>query len=718
MIHATMDTTRLNAIEKSIKGWKSLLSGLTSGLIFYGLLSGLAIYALPFSQYNQFNVLIHTILGLISLVPIGVYCWKHWKTRTGGTLNHYQLLGYSAIVFLVICLITGIVLTGQSLFSNRISSLQSTIHLLSAIIVGLFFALHILTIALRKMKQGKIKTQIKSAQKIFNLWVLSVTFLSVLWGFIGWANYQIPEKFQFFDSQYNWRFGQDKPFQPSLAVLDINDSDQSGHQKNHPLKAANPKYLSRSKSCGSSNCHENIYKEWLPSAHRYSSMDDMFQKVQTIMMTETSPEHTRYCAGCHDPISLLSGAKNSTNVTLGVEGYDEGSSCVVCHSIVKTDVQGNGNYVIHIPDRYLYELNDDPISKLVSDFLIRSYPKHHVQSYSKPLYKTEEFCAACHKQYIDKQVNTDIGKVQGQNQYDSWKNSRWYHKNDPKKSISCRECHMPLQNTADPANGDSSDYYRSPTDNKHRSHRTLATNSYIPQLMKLDGAKKHIQLTESWLQGRIDIPEIADKWVKGPVVSLQVIAPQSITEGERVSVAIAMLNNKAGHDFPTGPLDMIESWVELIVTDQNHKVVFHQGGLDDQNRVDKGATFRADGFDRKGALIDRHNLWDLVGANYKRTLFPGRKDLLQMQFQCPSMARGRVIANQKGEAIGERKDLIQFDTANLQQGINKLHIVAKLWYRKANPEFLNAVYGIGHSKVIPAIMMTEAEQDIQVLHAQ
>lgn len=90
---------------------------------------------------------------------------------------------------------------------------------------------------------------------------------------------------------------------------------------------------------------------------------------------------------------------------------------------MQTDVQGNADFTIQPPTRYAYELSDGAVGKYVSDFLIRTYPEHHVSSYSRPLYKTPEFCGACHKQYVDKEVNTDIGKVQGQNQYDSWKNS-------------------------------------------------------------------------------------------------------------------------------------------------------------------------------------------------------------------------------------------------------------------------------------------------------
>ncbi len=702
-----MKPKRINAIEKSIQGWSDSLSGIVSGLILYGLLSGLVIYLLPFSSFNQFNVLVHSIIGLLSLLPIFWYSWKHWAIRRGGTLNHYQLLGYGLFVFILICLITGLILTWQSIYSNQITDFQSNLHLITGIIIGVLIAAHLATLIFRKMKQGDTLHRIRQTQRIFYKWTSFTVVIYFLVTALWTQSYQPPNKFMAFSSSYNWRFGKDKPFAPSLALLDV-----PSQKKLSAVKAANPKYLSGSKSCGSSNCHENIYKEWLPSAHRYSSMDELFQKVQTIMVKETTAEHTRYCAGCHDPISLLSGAKDSGNMTLGAEGFDEGSSCVICHSISQTDVQGNGNYTVSIPDRYAYELNSDPLSKFVSDFLIRAYPRHHVTSYSKPLYKTEEFCAACHKQYLDKQVNTDIGKVQGQNQYDSWKNSRWYHKNDPKKNISCRECHMPLQATADPANGDSSDYYRSPDDNKHRSHRTLASNSYIPQLLKLDGADEQIKLTEKWLQGKIEIPEIADKWVNGPVVKMQLSATKNIRPGQPIDISLSLMNNKTGHDFPTGPLDMIESWIELTVTDDQGKIIFHQGAIDENNRIKGGATFRADGFDRQGQLINRHNLWDLVGANYKRTLFPGRKDLIKYQLQCPSMARGRIIANQKGVNMGVRKENMSIPSDKLVKVKGKLVVNAKLWYRKVNPEFLNTVYGVGHKKVVPALLMTEQQTEI------
>ena len=92
----------------------------------------------------------------------------------------------------------------------------------------------------------------------------------------------------------------------------------------------------------------------------------------------------------------------------------------------------------------MYELGDTAGPRLVRDFLIRAYPRQHVESLQHKLFKSPEFCAACHKQFIDKEINR-VGWVQLQNQFDAWRKSRWNHPNDPTKTVECRECHMPLK---------------------------------------------------------------------------------------------------------------------------------------------------------------------------------------------------------------------------------------------------------------------------------
>ena len=741
--------SKTNRVD-TVAEWRSPLTVLAHSVLLFEVLTGFVIYLSPFGELSQFSVLLHTLVGLLMIVPVTWYLIRHWRVRRGGNLSHVQLLGYAAAAALAVCAVSGCVVTWQGAVGPAMSYTWDVVHLFSGLAFLLLIVVHLWVVIVRKTNQPETVQAQRLARRAF---YFRATFgcallfaLCCLWTFA----YHEPVFDNGFSENYNWDFGTDRPFAPSLAqvdqeplrehvqqeVLSILADDQkpffltalsqspnstlglceqvrgclgeiplaaeqtseldrilgdaTDHIKAHG--AIDPRLLAGSARCGASGCHEQIYEEWLPSAHRYSSMDEMFQRVQEIMARETSPEHTRYCAGCHDPISLFGGAKNANNITLSAVGADEGSSCLVCHSIVKTDVQGNANYTIQAPQRYVYEMSDGRWAQFLSDFLIRTYPQQHITSYSRPLYKTAEFCAACHKQYIDKEVNTDIGKVQGQNQYDSWKNSRWYHKDDPRKTVSCRECHMPLEDSRDPARGDLTDYNRSPHDGKHRNHRMLASNQYVPLLMDLPGAEEHTKLIEQWLQGEIEIPEIADKWTSGPVVRLEILAPDSVRPGETVNVRVMLTNNKTGHDFPTGPLDMIESWVELKVISPDGTVLHHSGAIDEAGHVsDAKAIFKSDGFDRQGQLIDRHNLWDLVGASYKRSMFPGVTDAVEVEFRCPSMARGRLMTDQR-DLPGRRGDEFSVQIPSAVAG-QELQVTATLWYRKANPEFLDRVYG-------------------------
>ena len=101
-----------------------------------------------------------------------------------------------------------------------------------------------------------------------------------------------------------------------------------------------------------------------------------------------------------------------------------------------------------------------------------------------------------------------------------------------------------------------------------------------------------------------------------------------------------MTANKVGHDFPTGPLDIIQSWVELHVTDQTGNEIFSSGTVDEKNFIEPGSfLFKAEPVDQYGNLIDRHNLWEMVGVRYRRALFPGYSDTVDYMVDCPTTDR-------------------------------------------------------------------------------
>jgi cytochrome c554/c'-like protein len=671
--------------------WTAPLVWFVVGLLVFETVSGLSIWLLPFSVSNQFLVLTHTGGGLLFTLPALIYQFSHWQRLRSSRIDHVALSGYLVTAALAVATVSGFVLTWQAVFGTRIGGVWDSVHIASTIAIIAAMAGHMVPLVLRAARaasqgHGSMLSGVRSLTA--HTGILTVAGLVLT---IGAALlYNEPDPEGELPEDYGFLYGEDRPFAPSLART----------ATNRPFDAG---VLSGSAGCGYAGCHSEIADEWSVSAHRWSAMDPAFQKVQGVMAEQNGPESTRYCGGCHDPISLFAGAKNLFSDSLShTVGYDEGVSCLACHAISETDVKGNADYVVAAPPRYAFELSRSASAQSVSRFLIRAYPQQHIEKLQRTLFKTPEFCAACHKQFIDEEIN-QVGWVQLQNQYDNWRKSRWNHPGDPTRTIECRECHMPLVSSLDPASGDGADYNRSPDDGQHRSHRFLGANQFVPAHLQLPGADEQVRLTESWLRGDFEIPEIADKWQDGPAVPIELVVPESFEAGQEASVSVVVTNNKLGHDFPTGPLDIIQAWVELTVTDDDGTQVYQSGGLDEDLFVQPGSfLFKAEPVDRYGNLIDRHNLWEMVGVRYRRSLYPGFTDQNRFVFQCPS------FSVQTGDPLPEQSE---FQLPAAPSG--RLHIKARLLYRKMD-QFMLDTFFPGKGLTSPITVMSEASATVEV----
>jgi hypothetical protein len=675
--------------------WGRRFAALTLAWLVFETASGLSIYLLPFSVPNQWLVVLHTAAGLVLLAPVVSYQWQHLVAYWRRPLTPNKLLGYLSLAAAAVAGASGLVLTAEALWGSRIASAWDLAHLVSTFALIAFAAPHVLITFLRDRlaasRNGFAGLQTALRRTLVRVAAGCVALLGA--GLLLWAAYPGEALDNRFPDDYSFKHGRQRPFAPSLATT------VSGG-------AYDARSLSGSQSCGTAGCHEEIAQEWRVSAHRWAAMDVAFQRIQQEMAKQNGPESTRYCGGCHDPISLFSGTKNVFAKDLTSQaGYDEGVSCLVCHSIRKTDVRGNANFVVAQPTRYLFELRQGRGARLLRDFLIRAYPHQHVSELSKRVFKTPEYCAACHKQFIDQEVN-NVGWVQLQNQYDNWKNSRWNHPGDAAKTIECRECHMPLVASHDPAAGDALDYNRSPSDGKHRSHRFLGANQAMPALLHLPEADKQIGLVEKWLRGEYEIPEIASKWTKGPAVALELVAPDSVSPGEVATVRAVITSNKVGHDFPTGPLDIIQAWVEVTARDAQGRTLFTSGTRDEGHFIQPGTfMFKAEPVDQYGNLIDRHNLWEMVGVRYRRSLFPGASDTAEYSFRCP----GEQAA--AAQPTSYDKD---FRFAIPRAEGNEVRVSARLLYRKVDQYLLNFMFGADSGLTMPVTELARAETRIHL----
>lgn len=637
--------------EQVIRGWRSPLAAIVSTIILLEVISGLWLYAGTFSVAAQILVLLHVCAGICLVVPVLFYLIQHFLVWRGQKLTTISAMGYALALAAAACGVSGVVLTAQAVVGPRLSVGWDQTHLISGIVTGALLLVHLLTAFGRRRPAARSDPALASAWRLFmrrGLVGLSATALLVAAAAMTWptadVEREVPAEYHL--SEYVNQFDEYRgsSFAPSYART------ASG-------QLVNPEVLAGSSSCGTAGCHEQILAEWEPSAHRFSAMNPPFQQIQKNFAAQRSAEETRYCAGCHDPISLFAGAKDIHNLSLSAPGMQEGCSCVVCHSIDQVDQRGNGDYVLVPPRKYLWE-NETGWKKQVSDFLIRAFPRQHLADYDRTLLRSPEFCGACHKQFIPEALNR-FGLVSGQNQYDEWRESHW-HADDPDSNLTCIDCHMRLvRESTDPGRGEEGAERRSPDDGAHRHHGMIATNFLMPQVLKLPHWERHVELTKQWMRGETVIEEIADVWPPGPVAPIEILAPPRVRRGEEVSLRVVVTNQKAGHNLTTGPLDFMRAWVHLRVTDARGQLLAEWGAIDPQTRritdepgqehrignSRKQGTLVLEGqpIDGTGAPILRHELWSKAGGKGQRVIFPGYSDNHQYTLRLPPDAEGPLV---------------------------------------------------------------------------
>ena len=640
----------VNPQDFATEGWASRLTIFVSAFLAIECITGLWIYLAPFSIAAQTQVVLHTLIGLILLVPYLYYQIRHFLVWYRQKFTVVMVLGYILTTLVLVCLVSGVVVTWQAIFGQKLSKTWDLIHLVTGISSTVTIVLHLALAFLRRRPAVRRIPDFGLALRRFaleGLVYVGATVIIVSAVAVSWPSQQIelplPEEYTL--PSYTQQFDEYRgsPFAPTYART------ESG-------TLINPDVLSQSESCGTEGCHVQILAEWQPSAHRFSAMNPPFQQVQKDFANDRSPADTRYCAGCHDPISLFAGAKDIQNMDLAAPGMQEGTSCVVCHSISSVDQRGNADYVLTPPHKYIWEASEGG-KKLLSDFLIRAYPRQHLADYDRNLLRTPEFCGACHKQFIPEALNR-FGLSPGQNQYDEWRKSHW-HADEPSKDLSCRDCHMRLvYDSDDPGRGEDGDIRRSASDGSHRHHGTIATNLFMPAVLKLPNWETQDRLTREWIQGKTEIPEIKDLWPSGPVASVQINGPEEVKSGEEVSLMVLVKNRKAGHNLTTGPLDFMRLWIHLVVEDAKGNTIAEWGNIDPETRsindvpgqIHEIGNARDEGtlvleglpLDGEGNPLLEHELWKKAGGRGQRVIFPRYTDKQTYRFQVPPSTEGPI----------------------------------------------------------------------------
>lgn len=616
--------------------WKSKVFIITMAAGVYLTIGGIYLYVVhDFSIYFQYTLLLHILIGLIFLIPFGIYLYNHFIDTLGKKTPWGRIAGYISVVLIAVISLTGIYHTFVGF--RKDSYWISTLHTWTGFVGAIVVTAHIVSLRFVRKRLEKREQKVSDIRPVYAyasksgvmVYILFSVSLFIFQGLLS-ATYKDIEYKSDRNKSYSMKLG-DNPFAPSEATIDTGD-------------IVDARLIGNSKACATRDCHVDIYNQWYSSVHRWSSTDVFYRKTEQYMIDTAGKESTRYCGGCHDAVALFSGALNPGE---GLDSLysDEGSSCIVCHSINKLNhLKGSGSYNIHIPPkRYLFANREGWFYEKMNNLLIATSPGMHIQEYSKKLYSTPEYCAACHTQYVE--GLNDWGWVKLQDQYGEWLASHYSGRNDKgfnKDEVKvCRDCHMPLVKSNDPSAG---------SDGMVRSHRFIAANTAIPWL---DGDKEQFELTKKWLKSRkilIDIFVPRDKEASRNMAFIDNAVYKSsepiryVTMGEEVDIKVLLTNAGVGHGFPNGPLDVFEAWLEVKVVDAQNNIIFWSGQVDEEGHVKREKTrfLISLGVDRRGRLMDKHNIWHMIGSTYKKMINPGFTDLSSHKFVIPYWVKGDI----------------------------------------------------------------------------
>jgi tetratricopeptide (TPR) repeat protein len=463
-------------------------------------------------------------------------------------------------------------------------------------------------------------------------------------------------------------------------------------------------------------CHQDIFNDHLHSAHKFSSFNNpayLFSVKETrkvALERDGKMNASRWCAGCHDPVPFFSGKFDDPNYDIiNDPTAHAGITCVVCHSVTHINAPiGNAAFTIEAAEHYPFAFSDSKTLQWINNQLIKSKPELHKKTFLKPLHKTPEFCATCHKVHLPVELNHYKDFLRGQNHYDTFllsgagSGSRSFYFPAAGKSDNCATCHMPLQPSADFGSKD----FDGTGVRKRHDHFFPAANTGLFELLKHEPRyaarapelQKAIDKTADFLRGtaadgsdkklRIDLFGVKRTNAHGEPDddSLAVIRPTLpvLTPGKTHLVEVVIRTLNIGHPFSQGTVDSNEIWVDFQAT-AGGRVIGRSGGMsgpDDTGEVDEWSHFvNVHMLDRESKRIDRRNPQDIFTPLYDHQIPPGAGQVVHFKLNVPKDVTGPV------------------------------EIAVKLRYRKFDYKYMEIVHKDAGKPVVPKLPVVDICED-------
>ena len=389
-----------------------------------------------------------------------------------------------------------------------------------------------------------------------------------------------------------------------------------------PSNASNTtgKFIAQSEFIPASRCagcHFTEHSEWTESIHRNSFREPFYQANVKHLIKERGIAVTRHCESCHNPVALFSGVL-TTNSKEPRPFDEEGVTCSVCHSIESTTTQGIGSYVIASPALLVRE-NGERLVNVTDSEIIADLPSHY-RAVMRPLLKTPEFCASCHKAAVVPELNKRKW-LRSFAIYDEWQQSAFSTETvqplSQKPRQTCQSCHMPVKDGL-------------------ASHRWPGANTAVPSHYSWPD---QVAATTALLKSDIiavDIFGIRNS-TKDTFQLATPINQATIQLGQQLTVDVVVANKGVAHSFPAELRDIFEAWLEFEVIDAKGQTIFHSGAVRKDGMLDDDAhAYRTIPIDDNGQPITKHDIWNTRTGAFDRHIPAGRADIGSFSFNIPS----------------------------------------------------------------------------------
>jgi tetratricopeptide (TPR) repeat protein len=424
---------------------------------------------------------------------------------------------------------------------------------------------------------------------------------------------------------YDFRFGKDKPFSPSNA------------------NTFNGQFINREDFISAdrcAKCHTDAHPQWRQSAHANSFREPFYQKNVKDLIAQRNIAFTRHCESCHNPAALFSGVLTDKPQFKKRPFDEEGVSCIACHSIESVDGRGIGGYVMGQP-AMLQKEDGTKIVEATDQQILDDVPSHR-RAMMREVLKKPEFCAACHKSQVPKELNDykflrafSVGDELQMSSFSKESPHPFYVRNKE----TCNSCHMKQEPTK---------YFDVSAKSKGTiaGHRWASANTAIPSFYKWqEQLDEVIRFLQDDKMG-IDIFALY-RQADGSRKS-QLIAPVNrrnflIKSGDTLTADVVITNKNIGHSFPPELRDFYEAYVEFDVQDTSGKTLYKSGFIKPNGYLDEAAhAYKTHLVKADGSYNDLHHIWFTKTVAHNLQIQSGRSDVARYKFTVPKDLSGQI----------------------------------------------------------------------------